>query len=130
MFVDTIQHLLWILIHHQWVLPPQRLILSWGPPPTCVSVQGEQPRQVAGHQLVGDPSIAPGVRVCGDGGEDLRVGRGVAADAGGVLLGVEHRSVVVQVLHLDVHVGLSAEPSLGKRREAESHEELCQCFDC
>ena len=96
--------------------PTLALILSWWPPPTCVPIQGEQPGQVAGQQLVGDPAVAPRVRVGGDGGEDLRVRRGVAADAGGVLLRVEHRSVVVQVLHLDVHVGLSAQPSLGRRR--------------
>lgn len=80
--------------------------------PTCLFIQSKQTGHVTRNHVVGDLSEPAGVSVGGDNVEDLCAGLRVAADAHGVLVRVEHWSVVVQVLHLNVHVGLSAQASL------------------
>lgn len=80
--------------------------------PTRCLLHREHWRQVSGQQLIGDAAKRPQVSVRGDDVEDFCAGLGVAADAGGVAVRVEHRPVVVQVLHLDVDVGLSTQASL------------------
>lgn len=80
--------------------------------PTCLLIQCKQTGHVTRYQVVGDLSEPAGVSVGGDNVEDLCAGLSVAADAHGVLVRVKHWSVVIQVLHLNVHVGLSALASL------------------
>ena len=75
-------------------------------------IQCEQTGHVTRKDVVGDLSEPARISVCGDNVEDLCPGLRVAADAHGVLVRVKHRSVIVQVFHLDVHVGLSAQASL------------------
>ncbi|TNN89723.1 hypothetical protein EYF80_000326 [Liparis tanakae] len=109
------------LTSHMTTAPPLTSHMTTAHPLTShmTTEGGMDPRQRerAGHvpreDFVGDPSEAARVPVGGDDAEDLGAGRRVAADAHGVAVGVEHRSVVVQVLHLDVDVGLSAQASLG-----------------
>lgn len=77
-----------------------------------MSVQSKQTGRVARKDFVGDLSEPAGIVVGGDHVEDFRADLRVAAEADGVLAGVEHGSVVIPVLYLDVNVGLSAQASL------------------
>lgn len=90
---------------------------------TCLRVHVKQAGLVSGDDAVGDPTEAARVSVSGDDVEDLSAGLSVAADARRVFLWVEHRSVVVQVLHLNVHVGLSAQTPLEGWRNVSGREE-------
>lgn len=57
-------------------------------------------------EVVGDLSEPAVIAVSGDDADDLCAGARVAADARGVLLRVEHWSVVIDVFHFNVHIGL------------------------
>lgn len=81
-------------------------------PHTSLFIQCKQTGHVPSEEFIGDLTEPARVSVCSDDVEDLGSGLRVAADAHGVLVRVEHRSVIIQVLHLDVHVGLSAQASL------------------
>lgn len=59
------------------------------------------------------------ISISGDNVEDFCAGLCVAADAHGVLVRIKHWSVVIQVLNLNVHIGLSTEASLAFERLGE-----------
>lgn len=75
-------------------------------------IQCKQTGQVTREEIVGNLSEPGGVSVGSDDVEDFSSGLRVAADAHGVLIWVEHWSIIIQVLHLHVHIGLSAQASL------------------
>lgn len=79
---------------------------------TGLGVHVKQAGHVSGDDVIGDLAEAARVSVSGDDVEDLCAGLSVAADAHRVFIWAEHRSVVIQVLHLNVHVGLSAQTPL------------------
>lgn len=97
-------------------------------PYTCLFIQCKQTGHVAGKEVIGDLSKHARISVGGDNVEDFCAGLRVAADAHGVLVRVKHRSVIVQVFYLDVHVGLSTQASLTfeKRREFRMSNVACQ----
>lgn len=81
-------------------------------------IQCKQTGHVTSEETVGNLSEPAGVSVCSDDVEDFSPRLRVAADAHGVLVWVKHWSVIIQVLHLHVHIGLSAQASLssGKKK--------------
>lgn len=83
--------------------------------PTCLFIQCKQTGHVTREDIVGDLSKPARISVRGDYVEDFCARLGVAADAHGVLVRVEHWSVIVQILYLNVHVRLSTQASLEKR---------------
>lgn len=83
--------------------------------PTCLFIQRKQSGHVARKEVVGNLAKPARISVSGNNADDLCARLRVAADAHGVLLRAEHRSVVVQVLDLNVHIGLSTQASLRER---------------
>lgn len=81
--------------------------------PTCVFVQCKQTGHVSRKDVIGDRSEPARISVGSDHIEDFCARLRVAADAHGVLIGVKHWSVIVQVLHLNVNIGLCTQSSLG-----------------
>lgn len=81
-------------------------------PHTCLFIQCKQTGHVTSEETVGNLSEPAGVSVGSDDIEDFSSGLRVAADAHGVLVWVKHWSVIIQVLYLHVHIGLSAQASL------------------
>lgn len=81
-------------------------------PHTCLFIQCKQTGHVTSEEIVGNLSEPARVSVGSDDVEDFSSGLRVAADAHGVLVWVKHWSVIIQVLHLHVHIGLSAQASL------------------
>lgn len=75
-------------------------------------IQCEQTGHVTRDDVIRDLSKPARISVSGDNIEDLGAGLCVAADAHGVLIGVKHWSVIIQVFYLDVHIRLSAQASL------------------
>lgn len=75
-------------------------------------VQCKQTGHVPRKDAIGDLSKPARVSVSSDDVEDFCAGLRVAADAHGVLVGVKHWGVIIQVLYLNVYVGLSAQASL------------------
>lgn len=83
--------------------------------PTCLFIQRKQSGHVARKEVVGNLAKPARISVSGNNADDLCARLSVAADAHGVLLRAEHWSVVVQVLDLNVHIGLSTQASLRER---------------
>lgn len=84
--------------------------------PTSVFIQCKQTGHVTRKDLIGDMSESARISISGDNVEDFCAGLCVAADAHGVLFRIKHWSVVIQVLHLNVHIGLGTQASLAFER--------------
>lgn len=80
--------------------------------PTCLFIQCKQTGHVTRKDAICDLSKRARILVCSDDVEDFCADLCVAADAHGVLIGVKHWSVIIEVFYLDVHVGLSTQASL------------------
>lgn len=80
--------------------------------PTCLFIQWKQTGHVTRKDVVGHLPKPARILICSDDVEDFGAGLCVAADAHDVLVRVKHWNVVVEVLYLNVHVGLRAETSL------------------
>lgn len=100
-------------------------------PPTCLFIQRKQTGHVTGNHVIGDLSEPASISVGGDHVEDFCAGLSVAADAHRVLVGVKHWGVIIPVLHLNVHVGLSAQASLkfgmSEKKRARQTLEAAAC---
>lgn len=79
-------------------------------------IQCKQTGHVTSEETVGDLSEPAGVSVGSDDVEDFGSGLRVAADAHGVLVWVKHWSVIIQVLHLHMYIGLSTQASLSSEK--------------
>lgn len=127
-FILTVKHfvcfpdsfLLLLLISSTTVLVATVLVALC--PHTCVFIQCKQTGHVTGEEIVGNLSEPAGVSVGSDDVEDFSSGLRVAADAHGVLAWVKHWSVIIQVLHFHVHIGLGAQASLSQEKKSKVNQ--------